>query len=336
MSNRSRVAVAALVISVVVVVCGTVPPAGAQSDLNCEDFTHQEDAQAVLVADRRDPHGLDEDRDGIACNHLPSRRVAIVSTAVRTGVWTAGANGRVDAYGVAAWRGDYLRPLPAPPKLPVPRRLNAPIVGMARTFTDAGYWLLGRDGGIFSYGDATFHGSTGGMQLNQPVVGISVGRDSSGYWLVAADGGVFAFDVPFYGSAGALPLNQPVVGMATSPTGNGYWLVARDGGIFAYGDAVFAGSTGDIVLNQPIVGMAADPDGAGYWFVAADGGVFAFDAGFHGSAVGLLAANDRVVGMAPHAVGGYILATESGRIIGFGAGAHINDCIPDPWPCQRP
>jgi hypothetical protein len=33
--------------------------------------------------------------------------------------------------------------------------------------------LVASDGGIFSYGDATFHGSTGGITLNKPVVGMA-------------------------------------------------------------------------------------------------------------------------------------------------------------------
>ena len=32
--------------------------------------------------------------------------------------------------------------------------LNNPIVGMAATGDDGGYWLVASDGGIFSYGDA--------------------------------------------------------------------------------------------------------------------------------------------------------------------------------------
>ena len=41
------------------------------------------------------------------------------------------------------------------------RPLNQPIVGMAATPDDGGYWLVAGDGGIFSFGDAAFHGSTG-------------------------------------------------------------------------------------------------------------------------------------------------------------------------------
>ena len=40
-------------------------------------------------------------------------------------------------------------------------RLNQPVVGMAATPDGGGYWLVAADGGIFSYGDAQFFGSTG-------------------------------------------------------------------------------------------------------------------------------------------------------------------------------
>ena len=36
-----------------------------------------------------------------------------------------------------------------------------------------GYWLVASDGGVFSYGDATFHGSTGGTASARPIVGVS-------------------------------------------------------------------------------------------------------------------------------------------------------------------
>ncbi|MEV7019348.1 excalibur calcium-binding protein [Streptomyces sp. NPDC093991] len=45
-------------------------------DLDCGDFTYQEDAQAFFETDRGDPHRLDEDPgpdDGIACEALPRR-----------------------------------------------------------------------------------------------------------------------------------------------------------------------------------------------------------------------------------------------------------------------
>ena len=56
-----------------------------------------------------------------------------------------------------------------------------------------GYWEVGSDGGIFSFGTAHFYGSMGGTHLNAPIVGIASTQDGGGYWLVANDGGVFAF-----------------------------------------------------------------------------------------------------------------------------------------------
>ena len=147
---------------------------------------------------------------------------------------------------------------------------------------------MASDGGIFSYGDASFYGSTGAIALNKPIVGMAATPDGKGYWLVASDGGIFSFgDATFFGSTGSIALNEPIVGMAPTPDGKGYWLVASDGGIFNFGDAAFYGSTGSIQLNQPIVGMAPTPDGKGYWLVASDGGIFNFgDAAFDGSAAG--------------------------------------------------
>jgi hypothetical protein len=78
-----------------------------------------------------------------------------------------------------------------------------------------GYWQVASDGGVFSYGDAKFHGSAGGLTLNKPVVGMAATPDGGGYWLVASDGGVFSYgDAKFYGSTGGRILNKPVVGMA--------------------------------------------------------------------------------------------------------------------------
>jgi hypothetical protein len=188
-----------------------------------------------------------------------------------------------------------------------------------------GYWQVASDGGIFAFGHAAFHGSTGGLPLNRPIVGMAATPDGGGYWLVASDGGIFAFgDAGFHGSTGGVPLNRPIVGMAATPDGGGYWLLASDGGIFAFGDAGFHGSTGGAPLNRPIVGMAATPDGGGYWLLASDGGIFAFgDAGFHGSTGGA-PLNRPIVGMAATPDGGgYWLVASDGGIFSFGdAGYH--------------
>jgi hypothetical protein len=46
---------------------------------------------------------------------------------------------------------------------------------MASTPDGKGYWEVASDGGVFSFGNAGFHGSTGGTALNKPVVGMVAG-----------------------------------------------------------------------------------------------------------------------------------------------------------------
>ncbi len=73
---------------------------------------------------------------------------------------------------------------------------------MAATPSGNGYWLVAKDGGVFTFGDATFNGSASG-QSNAPVVGIVPTSNGGGYWLGAQDGGLFTFgNAPFNGSGG--------------------------------------------------------------------------------------------------------------------------------------
>jgi hypothetical protein len=88
---------------------------------------------------------------------------------------------------------------------------------MAATPDGIGYWLVASDGGIFSYGDAPFEGSTGSIALNRPIVGMAATRDGGGYWLVASDGGIFSFgDALFSGSVAPLGIGNVVGGAESS------------------------------------------------------------------------------------------------------------------------
>ena len=200
-----------------------------------------------------------------------------------------------------------------------------PVTNPQQSNATSGYWLVASDGGIFTFGNAGYYGSMGGIKLNAPVVGMAPTANDGGYWEVATDGGIFSFgNATFFGSMGGMQLNKPIVGIATTPDGGGYWEVASDGGIFSFGDAAFLGSLGNLVLNSPIVGIAATPDGDGYWLVAADGGVFAFgDAPFYGSLGGRVLPKP-VVGIAATPDGmGYWLMTANGQITGYNdADAH--------------
>ena len=70
---------------------------------------------------------------------------------------------------------------------------NQPPVAFFATRSGKGYYIVAADGGVFSFGDAEFHGSLGGKKLNAPIVDGALSQAGSGYYLVGADGGVFAF-----------------------------------------------------------------------------------------------------------------------------------------------
>ncbi len=196
-----------------------------------------------------------------------------------------------------------------------------------------GYWLVGSDGGIFSFGAANFYGSMGGIPLQRPVVGITPSASRTGYWLVASDGGIFSFGTSsFYGSipeiglhpAGSgLPhsLNAPIVAMVPSVTGHGYFMVASDGGVFAFGDAHFAGSCPGIGgCDGTAVSVMPDATGMGYWLVTNVGAVYAFgDATFYGAPSASSApVVDAVASPDWH---GYWLLHANGAVDGFGDAA---------------
>ena len=137
--------------------------------------------------------------------------------------------------------------------------LNQPIVGMAPTPSGGGYWLVASDGGIFSFGDAQFYGSTGAIHLNKPIVGMAATPDGKGYWLVASDGGIFSFgDAQFYGSTGA----------STSTSRSSAWPPPPTATATGWSPPTAASSPSAMppstarpaafTLNQPIVGMAVD------------------------------------------------------------------------------
>ncbi len=184
-----------------------------------------------------------------------------------------------------------------------------------------GYWLAASDGGIFSFGDAEFHGSTGGVPLDEPVVAMAPTPTRRGYWLAASDGGIFSFgDARFHGSTGGVHLAQPIIDVAPSPGGGGYWLAASDGGIFSFGDAEFHGSASRLPLQMPIVTLAPTAGGEGYWLAARDGGIFSFgDARFFGSTGGIVL-DQPVVDMAPTSDGlGYWICAADGGVFAFGS-----------------
>ena len=91
--------------------------------------------------------------------------------------------------------------------------LNQPIIGMGATPTGAGYWLVARDGGVFTFGDARFHGSGSGAPSLQ-FAGMAPTPTGDGYWLVTRTGSVFAFGAARW--HGDLSYSRPVVAILAS------------------------------------------------------------------------------------------------------------------------
>ena len=113
--------------------------------------------------------------------------------------------------------------------------LNAPIIAISAT-PAGGLLLLGRDGGIFSFGDAAFYGSMGAVRLNGPIIDLAPTPTGHGYWLLGRDGGIFSFgDARFFGSAA--DANETFTSIAVSEGGDGYWLIAENGDVRHFGDA---------------------------------------------------------------------------------------------------
>jgi hypothetical protein len=207
----------------------------------------------------------------------------------------------------------------------------------ATTPTPVGYWLIGKNGALWSIAGAqsvtqTVNGVTGplGSPLSAvptaAIVGVASTPTGKGYWAADAGGGVYTYgDAGFFGALPGmhLKLSQPIVAIVATPTGKGYWLVGGDGGIFTFGDAGYLGSLPALHASvTDIVGMSATSDGGGYWMVGSDGGVFAFgDAGYFGSIYDKTGSASPlpIVGITGSPAGtGYLLARNDGAVFAFG------------------
>lgn len=132
-----------------------------------------------------------------------------------------------------------------------------------------GYWVVGSDGHVFSFGGLKFFGSAKKKQLNTtndgpfgPVTGIATDSlNGKGYRLCAKDGGVFDFgDLYYHGSipggtyhAGHGPLagNDWVESIENGDGGHsGYYLLRATGLVDEYGSATWHGDDTQIPGGQ--------------------------------------------------------------------------------------
>jgi 3D (Asp-Asp-Asp) domain-containing protein len=89
---------------------------------------------------------------------------------------------------------------------------------MAATSSGNGYWLVARDGGVFTFGDAVFHGSLADAPRG-PVVDVDVTPDGGGQWVTTGGRYLGDFELTCYSLRGLTASGQPVrqSGVAVDP-----------------------------------------------------------------------------------------------------------------------
>jgi hypothetical protein len=232
--------------------------------------------------------------------HLQSPIVGITPTPDRGGYWLVASDGGVFSFGDADFYGSIPGLGIAPVDSPSVPRLNAPIVGMVSSRDGGGYYLLGADGGVFTFGDAKYEGSCPALEnCSSGAATMMIDGTGNGYWVVAYDGDVYAFgDATAYGGPAAyLPYATEVLSAVPTPSGNGYWILFSDGEIYTFGDAAYLGSPfGQIQFSNPASAIYATADGGGYWVTTSNGKVYAYGDAPNDGGVSSLPLNGLIVG----------------------------------------
>ena len=133
-----------------------------------------------------------------------------------TGAYAIGSDGGVFTYN-STFLGSVYDAIAKVHRVPVGAiRPDQPIVGITVDPDGNGYWLVGADGGVFTF-DSPFRGSLPAIvpfeNLFAPVTDMV--PFGNGYLLLGADGGVFNFsNQPFSGSASLLA-DTPITAIAT-------------------------------------------------------------------------------------------------------------------------
>jgi hypothetical protein len=195
---------------------------------------------------------------------------------------------------------------------------NAPgfSVGIATTADGSGYWVTDAAGHVSAFGSSVAVGQAPTLFPGERVSTISATPSGKGYWLFTNQGHAFVYgDAHYYGDLTGVHLNGPIVASVPTVNGLGYYMVGSDGGIFAFGNAKFHGSMGRKHINKPVVGIAPTRNGKGYWLVGSDGGVFAFHAPFRGSAGGTQL-NKPVNGLVSFG-NGYLMVASDGGVFNY-------------------
>ncbi|MFZ5951617.1 MAG: hypothetical protein ACOYXC_12985 [Candidatus Rifleibacteriota bacterium] len=195
------------------------------------------------------------------------------------------------------------------------------VVSIKSTLSGKGCYVLFKDGGIHTYGDAVYFGhGTGG---DNEAVDLGMTVTGKGYYILSKNGGIHTYgDAPYYGHGKGG--DNAAVSLAVTRSGGGYYILSKNGGIHTYGDAVYCGhgKGGD----NEAVAMALTISGKGYYILSKNGGIHTYgDAEYlgHGTKVHKCTSKDKTFDAVDIAVAparqGYWILDEAGAINAFGS-----------------
>ena len=171
--------------------------------------------------------------------------------------------------------------------------LGEPAVGIRHSVSAKGYYVLGLEGNILTFGDATHLGdpkTDDGFVYREDVDGaidMAITPSGNGYWVVTSRSGVYA-----YGDAATYTLparsgSSYWGSIESHPTTMGYWLMDTNGKVHAFGACVDYGDWSETTLNsnpasdrwtEDVNNIRSNTAGDGYWIMSNTGRVQAFGA----------------------------------------------------------
>jgi hypothetical protein len=137
---------------------------------------------------------------------------------------------------------------------------------MSPTASGGGYWLVGADGGVFTFGNARFFGSLGATSISGWINAMAATSSGDGYWLANANGDVYHFgDAVFRGDNVETARAEPIVQIARTPDGDGYWLLEPDAFPTGFSSPGGGGTIVAVAASQiradPVAGYFCNPYG---------------------------------------------------------------------------
>jgi Peptidase A4 family len=206
-------------------------------------------------------------------------------TADHRGYWMVSSDGGVFAFGDAAYAGSVPASGIGPVGSHAPHHLVAPIVAIVPTENGKGYLMVGKDGGVFAFGNAHFAGSCASIGgCPAPVVTVVPDATGNGYWMLLTNCDMVAFgDAPKITDTNCQSFAHAnkltATSAAATPSGKGYWVLLSNGTVFPEGNAMALGPGPDAKAasaSDPAVAIVPTSDGRGAWVVDANGAVDAF------------------------------------------------------------